>query len=227
MKEKTKIGLRRSANAEVSSEFYQERRKEIITTAASVFQELGYEATTIADIAERLGADRASIYYYFDSKKALFQQVVRESAQRNVGVIEQLADSNRTASEKLRDAYVSLMESYSSTYPYLHVFLQERSPTMVPPGDPWVAETRDWTERYYKAMRKIIQQGVDEGEFELPLPVGLAAMAVIGTINWAHRWYKPGGELPPDVIGDGFAMIALNGLRGKTAKKMKSGAYRS
>lgn len=216
---KTKIGRRRAANARESSEFYQERRKEIFDTAALVFEERGYQATTIADIAQRLGTDRASLYYYVGSKKELFHQVVREAAQSNVLAVEALAMTKQKASTKLRHAFMSLMESYSASYPYLHLFLQEKFPTLSGERDAWSKEVRDWSERYYRAMRKIIKQGVDDGEFSIGLPAGLATMAVIGAINWAHRWYRPGGKLPPQKIGEGFAEILLHGLAVKPRGK--------
>lgn len=218
MPAKTKIGHRRAVNALASSEFYQERRKEIFEKAALVFQERGYEATTIADIAEKLGTDRASLYYYVGSKQELFKQVVREAAQTNVLAIEALSDSGRRASEKLRLAFVGLMQSYNRSYPYLHVFLQEKAP-MLNPRDAWSKEIGDWSDRYYRAMRRIIEQGVKESEFAIELPIGLATMAVIGTINWAHRWYRPGGKLLPETIGEGFADILLNGLLVKRKRK--------
>ena len=216
---KTKIGRRRAANARESSEFYQERRKAIFDTAALVFEERGYQATTIADIADRLKTDRASLYYYVGSKKELFHQVVREAAQINVLAIEALAATKQAASEKLRLAFMRLMESYSTSYPYLHLFLQEKFPTLSGERDAWSKEAKDWSDRYYRAMRKIIKQGMDDGEFSIGLPVGLATMAVIGAINWAHRWYRPGGKLPPQQIGDGFAEILLNGLAVKQRRK--------
>ena len=79
--------------------------------------------------------------------------------------------------------------------------------------DEWISESREWATRYYVAIRAIIQQGVDEGTFTPPLPVGLTTMGVLGTVNWAHRWYKPGGSLRPDEIGDGFADMILSGLK--------------
>ena len=212
MNEETKIGHRRTTNAREGSKFYQERRKEIFDKAAMVFEERGYQATTIADIAERLGTDRASLYYYVGSKQELFQQVVRETAQTNVLALEALAKSKRSPSEKLRVAFTTLMESYSTSYPYIHVFLQEKFPTISNEQDAWSEEARSWAERYYRAMRRIIKQGVDKGEFEIDLPVGLVTMAVLGTINWAHRWYRPGGKVPPQEIGEGFARILLKGL---------------
>ena len=212
MNEETKIGHRRTTNAREGSKFYQERRKEIFDKAAMVFEERGYQATTIADIAERLGTDRASLYYYVGSKQELFQQVVRETAQTNVLALEALAKSKRSPGEKLRVAFTTLMESYSTSYPYIHVFLQEKFPTISNEQDAWSEEARSWAERYYRAMRRIIKQGVDKGEFEIDLPVGLVTLAVIGTINWAHRWYRPGGKVPPQEIGEGFARILLKGL---------------
>ena len=213
----TNIGRRRAANAAGSSEFYQERRKEIFDAAAMVFQERGYQATTIADIAERLGTDRASLYYYVGSKQELFKQVVREAAQTNVQVIEDLAaDPDIPVGVKLSRTFEVLMASYSKSYPYMHVFLQEQFPTLSSDDDDWIEETRGWADRHYQAMRRIIQQGVDEGEFVVDLPVGLATMAVIGAVNWAHRWYRPGGLLPPERIGQGFADIVLRGLLVRT-----------
>jgi AcrR family transcriptional regulator len=216
---KTKIGRRRAANAKESSEFYQERRKEIFDTAALVFEERGYQATTIADIAQKLGTDRASLYYYVGSKKELFHQVVREAAQTNVLAIEALANSKQPARDKLRLAYMRLMESYSTSYPYLHLFLQEKFPTLSGERDAWSKEAKEWNDRYYRGMRKIIKQGIDDGEFSIGLPAGLATMAVIGAINWAHRWYRPGGKLPPEEIGKGFAEILLHGIAARQGRK--------
>ena len=210
------MGLRRVANASQSSEFYQERRKEILQKAAEIFLERGYEATTILDIAERLGTDRATLYYYVGSKQELFHQVVREAAQTNIHAIEVLVNSRLPASEKLRLAFTGLMESFDKTFPYLHVFMQENFRTFAAEGDKpdkWSKEVRSWAQRYYDAMRNILAQGVEEGEFALDLPLGLATLAMIGTINWAHRWYRPGaGEMQPAAIGEGFADILLNGV---------------
>jgi len=40
-------------------------------------------------------------------------------------------------------------------------------------------------------------------------------MGVLGTVNWAHRWYKPGKRLSSTEIGTGFANMLLSGLTTK------------
>jgi AcrR family transcriptional regulator len=219
MSERTKIGRRRIANAKESSEFYQDRRKEIFQKAAEIFLAKGYEAATINDIAVSLGTDRATLYYYVGSKKELFQHVVREAAQKSIDDIEALANTKIPAVKKLQLAFTGLMENYCNSFPYLHVFLQENFQSLSNERDSWDKESRGWSARYYKAMRKILENGVQDGEFSLPLPIGLSTMAVIGAINWAHRWYRPGGQLGPDQIGAGFADILLNGLLVKRKRK--------
>ena len=100
--QKTSIGKRRAANARESSDFYQERQQEILRAAAQVFQERGFQAATIGDIAEKLGTDRASVYYYVSSKTELLQRVVRKATADNVTIIEEIVASNLRASEKIR-----------------------------------------------------------------------------------------------------------------------------
>ena len=210
--QKTSIGKRRAANARESSDFYQERQQEILRAAAQVFQERGFQAATIGDIAEKLGTDRASVYYYVSSKTELLQRVVRKATAENITLIEGIVASNLRASEKLRCVFIAQMENYKSSYPYMQVFLQEKFPVLKQESSAWKRELRQWTDRYYLAFQRILEQGVAEGEMELSLPLDLATHALIGMINWAHRWYKPDGSFSAEKIGDGFSEIALKGL---------------
>src|SRR5207249_622610 len=143
------------------SVFYQERRKEIIGAAAHVFRERGFEATNFGLIAAKLGADRATLYYYFNSKQTLFREVVQEVALKTIADAEFIAAKEATAEAKLREAFEGLLQTYSSSYPYMHVFLQESLPVIPTSTDAWDNESHNWGRRYYLAIRRIIQQGVD------------------------------------------------------------------
>jgi len=209
---KKSIGLRRAAKAKDSSEFYQERQQEILRAAGLVFQEIGYQAATINDIADKLGTDRASVYYYVSSKVELLKKMVREATVKNIDAIEAIVASDRTAADKLRAVFVAQMECYRTSYPYLHVFLQEKFPTLSRDRSAWNKEIRELADRYYKAFFRIIEQGIADGEIATDLPIEVTTHATIGMVNWAHRWYKPEGKLPAETIGQGFADIVLNGL---------------
>jgi AcrR family transcriptional regulator len=57
------------------------RRQAILDAAAEVFQETGFERTTMAAICERLGYSKATLYNYFASKEELFSAVVFEATE--------------------------------------------------------------------------------------------------------------------------------------------------
>lgn len=55
----------------------EERRQSIIFTAMEIFQEMGYERTSMNEVAKRVGGSKATLYNYFASKEDLFEKVVR------------------------------------------------------------------------------------------------------------------------------------------------------
>ena len=63
-----------------------ETRRKIVETAERLFREIGYQKTTVADIAKALRMSSANVYRFFDSKKSINQAV----AERTMGEIEAL-----------------------------------------------------------------------------------------------------------------------------------------
>lgn len=54
----------------------EEKRRQIVRTAASLFQEVGYERTSMSMIAERMGGSKQTLYNYFQSKEELLRSVL-------------------------------------------------------------------------------------------------------------------------------------------------------
>lgn len=61
------------------------RREAILAVAAQVFQELGYERTSMDEIAARMGGSKVTLYGYFSSKQQLFLEVANRMATRHLG----------------------------------------------------------------------------------------------------------------------------------------------
>ncbi len=222
MSKPTNMGRRRAAAAQESTPVYQEKRKVIIDAAARVFQARGYEATSIAHIADEAGMDRATVYYYASSKEDIFDEVIRLASEKNLDAVEAIVSTKASASDKLEAALTQLMESYNSDYPYLHVFMQ-RYLQSAQDGET-ALQTQDWAARYYNAIKAILQQGLDSGEFDFELPVGIVTISVIGTVNWvqasgatsaARRAALGDKALAPGAIGAGLGAMLLKGLTGR------------
>lgn len=161
-----------------------------------MFKEKGFEAATLNDIAERFGTDRASIYYYFASKKELFQALFHDILigvlNENIAVASEIVASDMSAPDKLRGLVEQQVMSYENNYPYVYLYIQEDMTKLSLENTAWARDMARKTKRFEKIVTDVLQQGVDEGAFRPDVSVALMAKALFGMINWTHRWLKPG-----------------------------------
>jgi AcrR family transcriptional regulator len=217
----TSIGSRRANARADSTSLYEARRRRLLQAAATVFRAKGFQGATLKDVAVELGGDRASIYYYFESKQELFEAVVEDAVTSNVAAAAEIRDSKRPPIAKLRAILEALVRSYDEHYPHLFVFLQEDPARLAGASPEWVERMRDWSRDYYKIVREIIVEGLEQGSLTSTLPPSVIAQGVIGMANWTHRWYEPGGALDADQIGEGFAEIVLSGLATRRPRRRR------
>lgn len=190
------MSKRRSSAQNENSPGYQAKRTELMGVAAEVFKEKGFEAATLNDIAERFGTDRASIYYYFASKKELFQALFHDILigvlNENIAVASEIVASDMSAPDKLRGLVEQQLMSYENNYPYVYLYIQEDMAKLSLENTAWARDMARKTKRFEKIVTDVLQQGVDEGAFRPDVSVALMAKALFGMINWTHRWLKPG-----------------------------------
>ncbi len=89
------------------------RAKMILEAADSLFGELGFDGTSVRDIAERAGVNKALVFYYFDSKDALFERVVGTYYEGHHIVLEEAFARGGSIAERLHylaDAYVDYID---------------------------------------------------------------------------------------------------------------------
>lgn len=210
MTSSSRIARRRASAKADGGAAYQEKRREVISTATEVFREKGFSATTLNDIAAAVGTDRASLYYYIGSKRELFEEIVRDAVVENVEQVEKIRDATGDAAEKVTSLISVLMESYTRNYPILYVYIQEDM-TQLSGKSTWVTDMRSLDKRYTQAVVEIIQQGIDSGEFESVASAQIIAFGLIGMMNWTHRWYRP-DKYDHAEISSAYAGIFLGGL---------------
>lgn len=212
-----------------ATDAYQERRAEIAAAAARVFHRRGYAGTTIGAVAEELGSDRASLYYYIKSKEELFDEVVREVSEANVATAERVRKTADPAPEKLRELITALMNSYAEHFPILYVYIRENLADVAGKRTNWSRQMRNLNRRYENAVIAIVEEGVADGTIR---PVGsprVVAYGIIGMIGWTNRWFDPTRSADSAaMIGTTFADLVLGGLVVKSAplpKSKHSGAH--
>ena len=208
------IGKRRAlAQKDKTNTAYIERRHEIVQAAGRVFKDKGYRGTSLADIAESLGTDRANLYYYVASKEDLFSAVVSGAIGSNLATAESIKDGDGTAVEKLRAIITSLMLSYEEHYPVLYVYIQENSTHVGASSSEWEAKMAKINKRYEKILVSLVQEGYDDGSLRQVGPAWVVAFALLGMLGWTNRWFDPKkSEASAAQVGATFAELVMAGL---------------
>ena len=176
----------------------EDRKSHIIETGICLFAEKGYYATTLDEIAQRIGVTKAALYYYVKSK----EEILREINKRNKARMEKpvrLSKSNLTPRDKLHKLvryYVSF--SAESAEEANILFNQTNSL----PKKMRLEITRKKKE-VERALQHILKEGVQQGCFDIK-NLRITSFAILGLCNWTYHWYHPDGELTPKQIADIF-----------------------
>ena len=216
-KSKTKIpaqeshlAVRRDGRRKATLRRSDQKWQEILTAAAHVFRRLGYANSTLVDVANEVGMNRASLYYYVATKSELLTEVLRKPAFEMTAVLVKIRNSDMTSGEKVREAIAAHMRALENNYPELFVFLAENLylQTVGDPEGDVVVNARE----YGNLFSEIIRDGQESGEFRTDLTPRIAMLGIVGMCNWSHRWYRQGDGLSLPEIGDQFMMMITEGL---------------
>lgn len=207
------IGKRRVAAEVESSEAYKARRLEIAAAAARVFNRVGLQRATLKAVADEMGVDRASLYYYVSSKESLFDEVVRTVVEQNNEIAQKILQSKLSPRRKLRDLICTLMSSYGEHYPLFYVYIRENLSHVDPSRAAWSNEMREFNRQTTDAVIAIIEEGYADKSFRNVGSPRVVAYGVLGIVGWTHRWFRPGrSEVGAEEIGKTYAEMILAGL---------------
>lgn len=182
-------------------------REDILTAAARAFGKLGYEKATLDDVARIVGIRKASLYHHIRSKEELLVALHHRTADETMARTREALEGVRSPEDRLRVVICVIMRLIAAHRDESTVFLHEFS---IPRSKRWreVVAKRD---RYEELVRGIVASGIEAGTFR-DVDVKVATLAVLGTVNWAHRWFRPGGGMSADDIADLFGDVLLRGL---------------
>jgi AcrR family transcriptional regulator len=187
----------------------ENRKEQIADTAARLFADKGFHATTIQDLVEATGLQRGALYHYIDAKKDLLFQIHKrfiDPLLEEAHAIEATSQPPEATLRALADALMGTIERYRNE---VTVFLREW-PTIR--DDPMWASVRDARREFEAVINRAIERGVREGTFRA-IDTRLATLAFLGMINYAYQWFDPQGRAPAGAISASFCDFFLVGVR--------------
>jgi AcrR family transcriptional regulator len=191
-----------------------DKQAEIFAAALRLFQAKGYHGASMQDLADAVGMQKASLYYYFRSKEELLVRVCERGTGAFTQELNEIVASDLSAAEKLRRAIACHLVALCEQLDLFSVFLREQKFL----GDGEKKKLRGEGKRHAELLATILQQGVSSGEFR-DVNVTVTTLAILGMCNWLYEWYSPDGALTPHEIAALFSELVLNGLAHETRKK--------
>jgi TetR/AcrR family transcriptional regulator, cholesterol catabolism regulator len=159
------------------------RRQEILEAAARVFGEKGYHGSSMRDIADVLSVRQAAIYYYYASKDSILEEICRLGITEYVEGLRPVAGSPGAFADKLRAGIALHLTPLLARRFYVSTFLYSRHllpPDMRRPVDRLARE-------YEELWRRMISDGIEGGSVARHVDPGLAAFALLGSLNAVAR----------------------------------------
>jgi AcrR family transcriptional regulator len=184
------------------------RWEEILDAAAEEFNERGYRAATLRDIACRVGLLTGSLYYYIDSKEDLLFALAKSSLELGLATaVEDEVTANSDAITRLHSFIQRQMQIMGRLRGPAGGMLRELASLS--------AEHREQIDsmrrQLHAFVRGIIEQGMEDSDFDPAVDVGVATNTLFELLNTTRQWVKQ-GRLGLSEIGNWYTRMLVRGL---------------
>jgi AcrR family transcriptional regulator len=179
----------------------------LFDTAAMLFREKGYAATTTRELAATLGIQQASLYYHIASKEDLFYQLC-------VSSLKQLHSDVQSAVNEVHDP---LGRIYTLIRAHLRMLLVHQCRHVIMLTELRALSNRHHEEvlalrkKYADLVRSVLEEAQAARVVRTDIPSKYLYLALLNVLNWVVLWFRRDQELPADRLAGIFTPIFLNG----------------
>ena len=186
-------------------------RHEILRTAARLFQQRGYDATSMNDVAAALKLSKGGLYHHFESKDEILfhimSQAMELTEERVINPVRSIADPEQRLRALVR-LHIELVMSPRDRE--ITVMLHENHPLSPVLRKRINARKKDYV-HFVENLIAEVQR--DPGRaWRGKVTPRAAAFALLGMINWVYQWYKPEGELQAATLVPQWTELVFGGI---------------
>ena len=200
----------RRRDAEGTAAARAERRAELLATAAEVFASQGYSATTVRKVADAAGILGGSLYYHFDSKEAMADEILSTFLDDMWTAYDRVLEAGLSARDTLEGVVVESFRSIDRHRPAVVLYQNESKHLATSERFHYLHESR---RRFEEMWLSLLERGMREGAFRGDLDPSLVYRFIRDTVWVAANWYQPGGRLSADDIAKQYLAMFLEGIR--------------
>ncbi|GAA0284755.1 TetR family transcriptional regulator [Actinomadura nitritigenes] len=200
----------RRRDAEGTAAARAERRAELLATAAEVFASQGYSATTVRKVADAAGILGGSLYYHFDSKEAMADEILSTFLDEMWAAYERVLAAGLSARDTMEGVIVESFRSIDRHRPAVVLYQNESKHLATSERFHYLLESQ---RRFETMWMSLLDRGVEEGAFRADLDRTLIYRFIRDTVWVAANWYQHGGRLSADDIAKQYLAMVLEGIQ--------------
>lgn len=187
------------------SENYEAKSQAIMDCAAALFAKEGYPSAKMQDVAKACGATKSMLYHYFPAKDDLLFAMLKEHLERVIAGIEDALATGGTPRDRL-NALVTAFTQKSAQSRRRHMVAMQDVKYLPRARQTPLNELQRRVTTLVADLLREVNPGLPAGVYK---PY---TMMLIGMLNWADIWYRPGGGMKPQELCDRMARLFLKGF---------------
>src|SRR5438067_3294039 len=183
-------------------------RQEILRTAARLFQQRGYDATSMNDVAAALKLSKGGLYHHFQSKDEILFNLMNHAMditeERVINPVKAIADPEERLRMLIRRHIAVVLSERDRE---ITVMLHENHPLSPALRKKINSRKKD----YVHFLENLIAEVQRVRSSKATVTPRAAAFALLGMINWIYQWYRPNGSLQEESLARQYTEIFFQG----------------
>lgn len=184
----------------------------LLIVAVRLFNERGYDGTSMEDLSRKLGITKSAIYYHVPSKEELLRLAVDRALDGLFAVAEDVRARDGRAMAQLEELVRGSVNLLVRELPFVTLLLRVRGNTKVERAA--LARRRDFD----RLVTDLVTKARDEGDLRADIDPATTSRLLFGMVNSLIEWYRPRERGNGDVdIAQTIVAVAFDGLRVRPA----------
>jgi AcrR family transcriptional regulator len=179
----------------------------LLAVAVQVFEERGYDGTSMEDLSRRLGIAKAAIYHHVSGKEELLRLALDRALDGLSGVADAARRSPDPAIDRLEALVRGSVAVLHEELPYVTLLLRVRGNTAVERAA--LARRR----AFDRLVADLVAQAEADGDIRPDVDPRITARLLFGMVNSVVEWYRPSRRAGPQALADAVCAVAFDGLR--------------
>ncbi len=171
------------------------KRRLILEEACHLFFNLGYTATTLDHVSERLNVTKPFIYSYYRNKGEILSEICQRGITLALDVQTEALAAKGTPTLRMKLLVERTAKIIIENQEFIVVYQREEK--NLAHAD--ARRIRDLRHRFDQKVAQLLEEGKRAGEFDIADPA-MTAVWIGGLLSWISLWYNPEGQRTPSEV---------------------------